>query len=53
VLGVANFIVHTFGKATTDYKDLRHEYEFLKLKNIPKKHWNDSSSWEIVKHLHN
>ncbi len=53
VLGVAKLIVHTFGKVTTDYKDLKHEYEFLKLKNIPKKHWNDSSSWEIVKHLHN
>jgi hypothetical protein len=37
-LGVANFTMHVFGKATTDYKYLRHQYEFLKLKNIPKKH---------------
>jgi hypothetical protein len=41
-LGVANFNVHTFGKAMTDYKDLKHQHEFLKLKNIRKKHWSDS-----------
>jgi hypothetical protein len=51
--GVDNFIVHAFGKAMTNYKGLKHQYEFLKLKNIPKKHWSDASIWEIIKHLHN
>jgi hypothetical protein len=41
------------GKPMTDYKYLRPLYEFLKLKNTPKKHWNDFSSWEILKYLHN
>jgi hypothetical protein len=37
----------------TDYKYLKPLYEFLKLKNIPKKHGNDSLGWQIAKHLHN
>jgi hypothetical protein len=41
------------GKPMADYKYLRPLYEFLKLKNTPKKHWSNSSSWEIAKHLHN
>jgi len=36
-----------------DYKYLKLLYEFLKLKNIPKKHGNDSLSWQTTKHLHN
>jgi hypothetical protein len=42
------------GKPMTNYKDLWLIYhEFLKLKNILKKHWSDFSSWEIMEHLHN
>jgi hypothetical protein len=42
------------GKPMTNYKDLWPLYhEFLKLKNILKKHWNDFSNWEIMEHLHN
>jgi hypothetical protein len=35
-LGVANFIVHALGKAMIDYKNLKHQYEFLKLKIFPR-----------------
>jgi hypothetical protein len=47
------FMILAQGKPMTDYKYLRPMYECLKPKNTPKKHWNDSSSWEITKHLHN
>jgi hypothetical protein len=40
------------GKPMTNYKNLRPLYEFLKLKNIPRKLWDDSLGWEIAKHLY-
>ncbi len=41
------------GKPMTNYKNLRRLYEFLKLKNIPKKYYNDYLGWEIMEHFHN
>jgi hypothetical protein len=40
-------------KPMTKYKDLKSLYEFLKLKNTPKKHWSDSLGWEIEEYVHN
>ncbi len=33
----------------TNYEDFRPLYDFLKLKNNPKKHWINMIGWEIGK----
>ncbi len=35
-------------KPMTNYEDLKPFYEFLKLKNNPKKHWIDTTWWELL-----
>ncbi len=39
------------GKSMTDYEDFQPLFKFLKLWSIPKKHWSDGASWEMVEHI--
>lgn len=35
-----------------EYEALKPIYECLRVKNMPKKHWNGAYGWEIGKHIH-
>jgi hypothetical protein len=37
-------------KPMTNYEDFKTLYDFLKLKNNPKKHLTNMTSWEIIEH---
>jgi hypothetical protein len=36
-----------------NYEDFKPLFSYLKLKNNPKKHWSDTTRWEITKPVDN
>jgi hypothetical protein len=35
-----------------EYEALKPLYEYLRVENMPKKHWSGAYGWEIGKHIH-
>jgi hypothetical protein len=50
---VENFHLLKNGKPRTNFESLKELFKFLKLSNVPKKHWKNSSGWGMVKAMHN
>ncbi len=36
----------------TNYEDLKDLFQLLKVKNVSKKYWSDTSRWEMAKVMH-
>ncbi len=36
----------------TNYEDLKHLFQLFKAKNVLKKHWSNTSGWEMVEVMH-
>jgi hypothetical protein len=36
----------------TKYEDLKDLFQLLKVKSVSKKHWSDTSRWEMAKIMH-
>jgi len=46
------FQVLSNGRPLCDYEREQYLLRHLKVKNLPKKHWCESSRWEMSEHLH-
>jgi hypothetical protein len=40
------------GHPLTNYESFKDLFYFLKIKNMPRKHWFDNLSWEMVENIH-
>jgi hypothetical protein len=47
------FLLLNKGKLMTNYESFKVLFDFLTLKKNSKKHWNDSTSWEMANYIHN
>ncbi len=52
VMFVVVFYLLQEGCPLTDYESLKDLLCFLKIKNMPKKHWFDNLGWEMVESIH-
>ncbi len=46
------FHLLSHGRLITKFESLRDLYLLLNVKNNPRKHWTDSSGWEMAKCIH-
>ena len=46
------FQVLSHGRPMCDYEREQYLLRHLKVKNVPQKHWSETSGWEMSKHLH-
>jgi hypothetical protein len=49
---VAIFHLLTYGRPMTDYKDLKDQFQLLKVKSVSKKHWCKTLGWEMAEDMH-
>ena len=46
------FQVLCHGRPMCDYEREQYLLRHLKVKNLPRKHWSESSGWEMSEHIH-
>jgi hypothetical protein len=49
---VAIFWFLKLGRPLTNFESMKKLFDILKVKNIPCKHWFDSTGWHMAKNMH-
>ena len=46
------FQILTHGRPMCDYEREQYLLRHLRVKNVPKEHWSETSGWEMSEHMH-